>query len=87
MNELDQRLKENMERMQQRQEDLYRNRIDSRAKLRDEFAKAALQGDWAAQNEYAGSFHPGMPEASFIERAGMYYKMADAMMVAREKTE
>lgn len=87
MNELDQRLKENMERMQQRQEDLYRNRIDSRAKLRDEFAKAALQGDWAAQNEYSGSFRPDIPETSLIERARMYYRMADAMLAAREKAK
>lgn len=76
MNELDQRLKENMERMQQRQEDLYRNRIDSRAKLRDEFAKSAMESLIICEGY-----------SKFEDIAEDAYKMADAMLTAREQTK
>lgn len=80
MNELDQRLKENMERMQQRQEDLYRNRIDSRAKLRDEFAKSAMESLIISLIICEGY-------SKFEDIAEDAYKMADAMLTAREQTK
>lgn len=51
--------------------------------LRDEFAMAAMQGDWAAQSRDTGEFTNDMP-AEFLEaRAEFYYRMADAMLKAR----
>lgn len=53
--------------------------------LRDKFAKAAMQGDWAAQSqENTGVFHTQMSDESFQEQARMYFRMADEMMKVRD---
>lgn len=54
-----------------------------RGSLRDEFAMAALAGDWAAQRPEWHEFHVG-ERSKFEMSAQMYYQMADAMMAARE---
>jgi hypothetical protein len=53
--------------------------------LRDYFAAKAMQGDWAAQNAATGEFTNGMTVEQLTERAGTYYRMADAMLAARDK--
>lgn len=53
--------------------------------LRDQFAMAAMQGDWAAQDERSGYFDENSGEATFSKSAEMYYRMADAMLKARGK--
>ncbi|WP_272659502.1 hypothetical protein [Providencia sp. PROV172] len=53
--------------------------------LRDQFAMAAMQGDWAAQDECSGYFDENSGEATFSKSAEMYYRMADAMLAARGK--
>lgn len=52
--------------------------------LRDYFAAAALKGDWAAQDEYVGVFIEGCETAILDTRAQLYYRMADAMLKARQ---
>ncbi len=52
--------------------------------LRDEFAMAAMQGDWAVHNEYGGTYFRTNPKGDFSASAEVYYRMADAMMKARE---
>jgi hypothetical protein len=52
--------------------------------LRDEFAMAAMQGDWAAQTQGWHEFKPGLSKAMFERSAKLYYRMADAMMDARK---
>ena len=54
--------------------------------LRDEFAMAAMSGDWASQSEGIGQITDRMAETHsvwFLERARTYYFMADSMMKAR----
>lgn len=46
--------------------------------LRDYFAAKAMQGDWAAQ------VIPDSDDDMFDRSARMYYRMADAMLAARE---
>lgn len=53
--------------------------------LRDAFAMAAMQGDWAAQDEYIGEFENCASDDYFLNRAATYYRMADAMLKAREE--
>ena len=50
--------------------------------LRDEFAMAAMQGDWAAQSDSFGIF---TEKADLMVAARQYYCMADAMMKVREE--
>lgn len=45
--------------------------------LRDYFAAKAMQGDWAALNAGQGE--------SIVDCAKRYYKMADAMIKARQQ--
>jgi hypothetical protein len=52
--------------------------------LRDHFATAAMEGDWASQSEDCGCFGLTMRQCEFELRAGLYYRMADAMLKARE---
>lgn len=54
--------------------------------LRDEFAIAAMQGDWAAKSEYAGSFGVGYMD-QFTARAKTYYMAADAMLRVRTQQQ
>ena len=53
--------------------------------LRDEFAIAAMQGDWAAQGEDNGSFTQLHSDRLFESSARLYYRMADEMMKVREE--
>ncbi len=53
--------------------------------LRDYFAAKAMQGDWSAQDERSGYFDENSGEATFSKSAELYYRMADAMLRAREK--
>lgn len=51
--------------------------------LRDRFAMAALQGEWAAQDGISVGVIGIAPE-DLIEAAKRYYAMADAMLKVRE---
>lgn len=53
--------------------------------LRDYFAAKAMCGDWASQNEGSGYFAGRRDDNSLNKAAEMYYLMADAMLIAREK--
>jgi len=53
---------------------------------RDELAGMAMQGDWAAQgdNNGVGLFVPSATNDLLASSARFYYRMADAMIEARE---
>ena len=53
--------------------------------LRDTFAMAAMQGDLASQDENTGYYENSTPDEFLMARAEFYYRMADAMLRAREK--
>lgn len=53
--------------------------------LRDYFAAKAMQGDWAAQTEDTGYYSPQSADVILDNAAELYYRMADAMLRAREK--
>ncbi|ENZ0347018.1 hypothetical protein ACGAPV_000733 [Morganella morganii] len=53
--------------------------------LRDKFAIAAMQGDLASQDENSGYYENSTPDEFLTTRAEFYYRMADAMLRAREK--
>ena len=55
------------------------------ATLRDYFAAKAMQGDWAAQTEDTGYYSPQSADVILDNAAELYYRMADAMLRAREK--
>lgn len=55
---------------------------ESAMTLRDYFAAAAMQGDWAAQNEFSGVIDD---DFNFLGAARAYYRAADAMLKAREE--
>jgi hypothetical protein len=55
--------------------------MDDEKTLRDEFAIAAMAGDWASQ---LGHFDEDVDSDHLRERAALYYRMADAMLVARK---
>lgn len=52
--------------------------------LRDWFAGQAMTGDWAAQDEFVGDFTNEITDDLLDARACLYYRMADAMLRARE---
>lgn len=52
--------------------------------LRDQFAMAAMQGDWANQNSEVGYFADCNDE-QLVNSAKIYYRMADVMLAARGK--
>lgn len=54
--------------------------------LLDEFAMAAMQGDFASSNSLI-TLEFGMPSDDLQVAAVFYYRMADAMMKAREKRD
>ncbi|OBU11731.1 hypothetical protein [Morganella psychrotolerans] len=56
-----------------------------RKSLRDYFAAKAMQGDWAAQTEDTGYYSPQSSDVILDNAAELYYRMADAMLRAREK--
>lgn len=53
--------------------------------LRDYFAAKAMQGDMSAQSDSngVGLFLPSMLDSDLVKSAIFYYRMADAMMIAR----
>lgn len=53
------------------------------ASLRDYFAAKVMQGDWASQNESMGGFTNDVSEETLYDRARVYYRMAEAMLLAR----
>ncbi|MBT0460596.1 hypothetical protein [Morganella morganii] len=55
------------------------------ATLRDYFAAKAMQGDLASQDENTGYYENSTPDEYLAARAEFYYRMADAMLRAREK--
>ncbi|CAB5643127.1 hypothetical protein [Providencia rettgeri] len=59
--------------------------VPATGNLRDQFAMAAMQGDWAEQDERSGYFDENSGEATFSKSAEMYYRMADAMLKTRGK--
>jgi hypothetical protein len=52
--------------------------------LRDYFAAKAMAGDWAAQNEECGEWACETQKETLEARAVLYYRMADAMLKARD---
>ncbi|MGJ7133153.1 hypothetical protein [Morganella morganii] len=58
---------------------------DAGMTLRDYFAAKAMQGDWATQTEDMGYFPPQSADVILDNTAELYYRMADAMLRAREK--
>ncbi|EMH1212280.1 hypothetical protein AB7Y15_19630 [Morganella morganii] len=52
--------------------------------LRDYFAAKAMQGDWTNQNSDVGYF-ANCNDEQLVNAAKIYYRMADAMLRAREK--
>ncbi|HGY3148247.1 TPA: hypothetical protein ACNVU4_002313 [Morganella morganii] len=55
------------------------------ASLRDMFAAKAMQGDLAAQDGNTGYYENSTTDEFLTARAEFYYRMADAMLRAREK--
>ncbi|HHK9512487.1 hypothetical protein [Morganella morganii] len=53
--------------------------------LRDYFAAKAMQGDWVAQPQDGHFFPVNTTEDALDKVAALYYRMADAMLRAREK--
>lgn len=51
--------------------------------LRDYFAAAALQGDWASQNAQNGEFANDIADIYLEVRAALYYRMANIMLKAK----
>jgi hypothetical protein len=50
--------------------------------LRDEFAMAAMNGDWASS---LGHFDHDGDDDHLLDRAALYYRMADAMLIQRRQ--
>ncbi|WP_283623631.1 hypothetical protein [Morganella morganii] len=59
--------------------------IDPGMTLRDYFAAKVMQGGWAAQSNEVGYFSPQSTDEQLNNVAELYYRMADAMLRAREK--
>lgn len=53
------------------------------ASLRDKFAMAAMQGDWASGCMDSGYWSQDDIDVIFKDKAETYYRMADAMLKAR----
>ncbi len=51
--------------------------------LRDYFAAKAMQGEWATQKLNEPFWDTSQPDA-LLNAAEVYYRMADAMLAARE---
>lgn len=60
------------------------NTLSSENSLRDRFAMAAMQGDWAAQGASTGQYTCSISPEVLFARARLFYRMADAMLKARE---
>lgn len=59
--------------------------IDPGMTLRDYFAAKAMQGDWSCQSGDSGYFIDCVNDEAIDKSAELYYRMADAMLRAREK--
>lgn len=57
----------------------------SDATIRDYFAAKAMQGDWSCQSGDSGYFIDCVNDDAINKAAELYYRMADAMLRAREK--
>ena len=55
------------------------------ATLRDYFAAKAMQGDWSSQSGDSGYFIDCVNDDAINKAGELYYRMADAMLIAREK--
>lgn len=68
---------------------IYEEQKASQKTLRDEFAMAAMIGDWASQDtEYEGIFcERVVDQGALQDNAKLYYRMADAMLIAREEND
>lgn len=53
--------------------------------LRDYFAAKSMQGDWSCQSGDSGYFIDCVNDDAIDKAAELYYRMADAMLRAREK--
>jgi len=62
-----------------------RNNGQEGMSLRDYFAAKAMQGDWAAQSSDVGVIGSSITDDTLLGMAEMYYRMADAMIAARNK--
>jgi len=51
--------------------------------LRDYFAAKALEGDWASQGDI-GTIYNHTKQEILVERAKIFWRMADAMLEARD---
>ncbi|MER5012429.1 hypothetical protein [Morganella morganii] len=58
---------------------------DTGMTLRDYFAAKAMQGDWSCQSGDSGYFIDCVNDEAIDKSAELYYRMADAMLRAREK--
>jgi hypothetical protein len=54
---------------------------------REAFAKAAMQGDWAAQDDEGGYFENGTMRVVYETRAREWVRCADALLAALEEGE
>ena len=54
---------------------------------RDLFAGLAMAGDWAAQSGDSGFWNEEAKKEYLLPRARLYYRMADAMLEAREERQ
>jgi len=52
--------------------------------MRDYFAAKAMQGDLASQDEHEGHWMSDASTDDLMERARFYYRVADAMLKARD---
>ena len=48
--------------------------------LRNYIAIQAMQGDWSAQREYTGEWTIEVSEKNLLNKARLYYRVADAMI-------
>lgn len=55
--------------------------------LRQKYAEAAMQGDWASQNDLSGVWMNEVDEEVLSARAALYFRMADAMLAHERKEE
>lgn len=53
--------------------------------LRDQFAMAAMQGEWSNQSNENGYFSLDTSDETLKKAAVLYYRMADAMLAARNE--
>lgn len=60
----------------------YPSGFDKGVTKREYYAAMAMQGDFASQSVTVGVFENDVPYEGLVERAKVYYRMADAMIEA-----